>query len=116
MGTGTICEAAPIDFLQLLDLIETLIVAFGRSAEPPLRAVLERFGIEIVPLTERRAEAAAATYRRYGRRFGPADLNLGDCFAYALAKEHDCPLLFVGDDFARTDVRPALEPSTKASR
>ena len=87
---------------------ETLTVAFGRSAEPQLRAVLDRFGIEVVPLTETRARAAAAAYRRYGKGWHAAGLNFGDCFAYALAREHDCPLLFIGKDFALTDVRPAL--------
>lgn len=87
---------------------ETLIVSFGRSAEPQLRAVLDRFGIEVVPLTETRARAAAASYRRYGRGWHAAGLNFGDCFAYALAKEHDCPLLFVGEDFGLTDVQRAI--------
>ncbi|MFL6857243.1 MAG: type II toxin-antitoxin system VapC family toxin [Allosphingosinicella sp.] len=87
---------------------EMLIVAFGRSAEPQLRAVLDGFGIEVVPLTEARAKAAAATYRRFGKGWHAAGLNFGDCFAYALAKEHHCPLLFVGDDFAKTDIEAAL--------
>ncbi len=38
----------------------------------------------------------------------PAGLNFGDCFAYDVDREHDCPLLFVGDDFTRADIRPAL--------
>ena len=87
---------------------EMLIVALGRSAEPQLRAVIDAFGIEVVPLTEARAKAAAAAYRRYGKGWHAAGLNFGDCFAYALAKEHDCPLLFVGDDFAKTDVKAGL--------
>lgn len=87
---------------------ETLIVAFGRAAEPQLRAVIDRLGMEVVPLTEERAKAAAAAYRRYGKGWHAAALNFGDCFAYALAKEHDCPLLFVGKDFALTDATPAL--------
>ena len=62
----------------------------------------------VVPLTEERALAAALGYVRWGKGFHPAALNFGDCFAYALAKEHDCPLLFVGDDFTKTDVKPAI--------
>lgn len=87
---------------------EALIVGFGRAAEAPLAAVLERFGFEVVPLTGKRARAAASAYKRYGKGWHAAALNFGDCFAYALATEHDCPLLFVGDDFTKTDVRPAL--------
>lgn len=89
-------------------VLETLIVSGGRNAEPEMRALLEGFGFEVVPVTEQRARAAAAGYRRFGKGWHAAGLNFGDCFAYALAKEHDCPLLFVGDDFSKTDVKPAL--------
>ncbi|HYE45293.1 MAG TPA: type II toxin-antitoxin system VapC family toxin, partial [Caulobacter sp.] len=41
----------------------------------------------------------------------PAKLNLGDCFAYALAKRLDAPLLYKGDDFAKTDIRSAVQPT-----
>lgn len=73
-----------------------------------MNALLDRFGITIVPVTEERATATARAYRRYGKGLHAAGLNFGDCFAYALAREHDCPLLFVGDDFARTDVKRAF--------
>jgi ribonuclease VapC len=57
----------------------------------------------------RRAEAlCAAAYRQWGRKNHPANLNVGDCFAYTLAKSPNCPLLFVGDDFSRTDITRAL--------
>ena len=62
----------------------------------------------MVPLTEAGARAAARAYRRYGKKWHATALNYGDSFAYALANEHDCPLLFVGDDFSRTDVASAL--------
>ncbi len=51
---------------------------------------------------------ALAAYLRYGKGYHPARLNLGDCFAYALAKAIDAPLLYKGDDFGQTDVRSAL--------
>lgn len=89
-------------------LTEILIVSLGRAVEPQMNALLDRFGFTIVPVTEERAKAAAQAYRRYGKGWHAAGLNFGDCFAYALAREHDCPLLFVGDDFARTDVKPAF--------
>lgn len=87
---------------------ETLIVAAGKSVEPQMTALLDRFGITVVPLTEERARAAARAYPRYGKTWHAAHLNFGDCFAYALAKEHDCPLLFVGRDFPLTDIRSAI--------
>ena len=55
--------------------------------------------------------AALLAYLRFGKRHHPAGLNLGDCFAYALAKELDVPLLYKGDDFAKTDIRSALQPT-----
>ena len=55
------------------------------------------------------ARVARVAYRTYGKGSGhPARLNFGDCFAYALAADTGEPLLFVGDDFTHTDIRPAL--------
>jgi ribonuclease VapC len=63
----------------------------------------------IEPVTASQARIGRDAYRTYGIGSGhPARLNFGDCFAYALAKETGQPLLFKGDDFARTDITPAL--------
>jgi len=76
------------------------------------RAVLDNWlrdrAIEIVPVDLRMAQEAAEAFRRFGRRMHPAALNYGDCFAYALAKSLNAPLLYKGKDFARTDIAPAL--------
>ena len=65
--------------------------------------------ISIVTVTENQARIARAAYRDFGCGSGhPAQLNFGDCFAYALAIERDEPLLFKGNDFLHTDVRSAL--------
>ncbi len=62
----------------------------------------------IEPVTEAQARIAREAFRDFGRGSGhPAGLNFGDCFAYALAKETDEPLLFKGDDFSHTDITPA---------
>ena len=50
----------------------------------------------------------ADAYDRWGKGVHPAGLNLGDCFAYEVAKEHRCPLLFIGKDLSRTDLKSAL--------
>jgi ribonuclease VapC len=64
--------------------------------------------LTIEPVTEAQARIAREAYRDFGKGSGhPAKLNFGDCFAYALAKATGEPLLFKGDDFARTDVTPA---------
>ena len=89
-------------------MAECLIVALGHDAERPLTDLFDGFGLRIIPVTAERARAAAEAYRHYGKGWHAAHLNFGDCFAYALAKEHDCPLLYVGDDFAKTDVKPAI--------
>ncbi len=71
--------------------------------------MLEDLGISVEPVTVTHARLARQAHRRFGRGSGhPARLNYGDCFAYALAIDTGEPLLFKGDDFARTDVVRAL--------
>ena len=63
----------------------------------------------VEPVTEAQARIAGEAYRDFGRGSGhPARLNFGDCFSYALARATGEPLLFKGDDFAHTDIAPAL--------
>ena len=70
--------------------------------------LLAAASIAIEPMTAEQARLARAAYRDFGKGSGhPAQLNFGDCFAYALAKARDEPLLFKGDDFSHTDVTPA---------
>jgi len=72
-------------------------------------ALLSAAAVATAPFDERQLATATSAYRTYGRGSGhPARLNYGDCFSYALAVTTDRPLLYVGDDFARTDVRSAL--------
>ncbi|MCJ2123512.1 type II toxin-antitoxin system VapC family toxin [Methylobacterium sp. J-077] len=60
--------------------------------------------ISVVPVDHALAQVAADAFARYGKGRHPAGLNFGDCFAYALARTLNAPLLFKGEDFARTDV------------
>jgi ribonuclease VapC len=79
------------------------------EAEEDIREFLGMAGIRTVSLTDREAETALATFSRYGKgRRHPAQLNLGDCFAYAVAKNHRTSLLFKGEDFDKTDILCAL--------
>jgi ribonuclease VapC len=64
--------------------------------------------IEVAPFTAEQAALACEGWRRFGKGRHPAGLNLGDCFSYALVRQRDEPLLFKGEDFARTDVRRAV--------
>ncbi len=92
-------------------LVEATQVA-SRLGDPAaiagLDALLAALRVEIVPFDESQSAAARAAFMRYGKgRAHPAQLNLGDCFAYALAKTLNAPLLFKGEDFAKTDLEPA---------
>lgn len=73
-----------------------------------LDQLMSTLSITIAPVDEAQARAGQAAYRSFGKGHHPAALNFGDCFSYALAKVENAPLLFKGDDFARTDVVPAL--------
>lgn len=84
-----------------------IVIDAGRDpvASGLLDELIARAGIVIEPVTADQARTARAAYRDYGKGGGhPAGLNFGDCFAYALAKARGEPLLFKGEDFARTDV------------
>lgn len=89
-------------------LTELLIVAARKGTLPEVENFLANFGHKTVDVTEDFAREAASAYRQWGKGFHPAGLNFGDCFAYALAKERNCPLLFIGNDFSKTDIRAAL--------
>ena len=88
-------------------LAEAMIVADRRAVGAEMQQLIEGLGIEVVTVTQPGADAVAAAYRAWGKGIHPAGLNFGDCFAYGLAAERNCPLLFVGDDFGKTDVRLA---------
>ena len=97
--------------LSAANWLELAIVIDGRKGPqwlPELDAFLEGLDVITVPASLGQVRIAREAYRRFGKGNHPAGLNFGDCFAYALAKERDLPLLFKGDDFARTDLRPAL--------
>ena len=100
--------------MSAANLAEMLLVLGGRKKEDP-RALVEdlvnRAGIIIESVTAAQAWRAGAAFRRFGKGRHPAALNFGDCFAYALAKTRNLPLLFKGDDFVHTDIEPALKPA-----
>ena len=100
--------ADPVRRLSAASLVEAAIVMCGRYGEHGERELdlfVQRLYIDVVAVTAEHAEHARDAFRRFGKGRHPAGLNFGDCFAYALAVALAEPLLFVGDDFARTDVR-----------
>ena len=79
------------------------------EAQGDVSAFLDTAGIGIVPITEQEAVTALDAFSRYGKGRGhPAQLNLGDCFAYAMAKNYRTSLLFKGEDFDKTDIQRAM--------
>ncbi|MDP1027919.1 type II toxin-antitoxin system VapC family toxin [Sphingomonas sp. KR1UV-12] len=92
-------------------LVELHLVASGRSRPSMAEdAAGLMVGGPFVPVDFTATHLAAATdaFDRYGKGRHPASLNYGDCMAYAVAKVAGCPLLYKGEDFARTDIRSAL--------
>ena len=82
------------------------------AAEQDVGEFLRLAGVRTMSVTDKEAHTALAAFSRYGKGRGhPAQLNLGDCFAYAVAKNHQTTLLFKGEDFDKTDLRPAARSS-----
>jgi ribonuclease VapC len=96
--------------ISAANFLETAIVIDGSRdpiASRRLDDVMAKTDLMIESVTAKQAQIARAAYRDFGRGSGhPARLNFGDCFAYALAKAADEPLLFKGEDFGFTDIRP----------
>lgn len=79
-----------------------------------LDATLASSRIEVVAFSAQQARIARDAYQRFGRGSGhPAQLNMGDCFSYALARDLGEPLLFKGHDFALTDIELITEPDRR---
>jgi ribonuclease VapC len=101
-------ESSPAGSLSAASLLEAGIVTqrrLGDEGEARLDRLVQRLGVAIVPVSREQVEIARSAYRRFGKGRHPAGLNYGDCFSYALARAQGEPLLFVGDDFGRTDVQ-----------
>jgi ribonuclease VapC len=92
--------------LELSIVLATRKVAAAAEAARWLDELLEDASIAVEPVDRLQVQIARTAYAQYGRGMGhQAQLNFGDCFAYALAKALDAPLLFKGMDFAKTDLR-----------
>jgi ribonuclease VapC len=122
----TLGEPERNHFLDILDaangiaisagtVIEARMVAHGRGGKPLLEMLdelIRDYGFEIVPPGIAEIAITHAAFLAYGKGSGhPAGLNFGDLFSYALAKDRGLPLLFKGDDFARTDIEVATVAS-----
>lgn len=91
-------------------LVETgmvLIGKYGNAAKTTITRFQESLEIVVIPFGVNHFEAAAEAFSRFGKGRHPAGLNCGDCMAYATARVADRPLLYVGNDFAQTDIEAA---------
>jgi len=105
-------KTAPVKLISAVTLLETRIVLYSRlgpDAVVTFDRLIAAAGVVIVPFDQQLATAAFDAFRKFGKgQGGKARLNIVDCAAYALARIRNLPLLFKGQDFAATDVRPAL--------
>lgn len=108
--------AEPAPCLSAGTLLEARIVMQARYGDEGVRdldLLLQAAEATVVPVTREQVEVATEGYRRFGKGRHLAGLNYGDLFAYALASLRAEPLLFVGDDFVKTDVTVALQPGNR---
>ena len=104
--------ADPVRLLGAVTLLEAALVLTSRRGEAGSRALdgfVRDVVTEVVPFTPEQARLARSAWERFGKRRHTAALNIGDCCSYALARATGDPLLYKGDDFARTDIPSALD-------
>lgn len=102
----------PVRLISAATVLEATIVLETRLGDAGGREFdlwLLKIGAEIVPVDAEQAGAARRAWRRYGKGRHAAALNYGDCFSYALAHTRGEPLLFKGEDFAKTDLNRSSE-------
>ncbi len=87
---------------------EALIVAARRNVGEEMERLIYGLGFEIVSVTSAAAQRIAQAYGQWGKGVHPAALNFGDCFAYEVAREYGCRLLYVGEDFKKTNLESVL--------
>ena len=107
-------EAAETRSISMASFVETSIIIESRYGPDGMRdfeLFISKAKISLVSVDTEQATIARDAFRHYGKGRHPAGLNFGDCFAYALAKALDEPLLFKGDDFTQTDIVPCANES-----
>ena len=107
-GCRSALENAPQLLISAATVAEALIVARGRGVQDKMERLIDQLPFEIENVTAASARRVGEAYRQWGKGMHKAGLNFGDCFAYALAKERSCKLLFVGADFSKTDIDSVL--------
>ena len=96
-----------VSAVTLLETAIVLVARFRKPSQPLLDKFLEEFDVAVASFTEEHWKVANQAFLRFGKGRHPAALNFGDCISYATARLADAPLLFVGQDFSKTDLGQA---------
>jgi ribonuclease VapC len=104
----TALETEDVILISAGTVAEALIVSAHRNVGEEVASLIDGLGFEVITVTPASARRIAHAYEQWGKGLHPASLNFGDCFAYEVAKEHACRLLYVGDDFSKTDIASVL--------
>ena len=99
-----VSKIAPVNYWEVLVRAHKV---HGPQGAEDARGLIIDLGMSVASMSGPEAQVAYEAFAKFGKGVG-GPLNLGDCFAYALAKHEEAPLLYKGDDFGRTDVRSAL--------
>jgi ribonuclease VapC len=103
--TASVRLTSPLAIYEAVTAVNRVHAGGIKLAEARVRAFLQRAGIAVLAIEDTAATSALEAQARFGERSThPAKLNMGDCFAYAMAKQRRVPLLYKGDDFAQTDL------------
>jgi ribonuclease VapC len=101
-------EAEDAILISAGTVAEALIVSARQNVGAEMATIIDGLGFEFVTVTPAAARRIAQAYGQWGKGVHSAALNFGDCFAYEVAREHTCRLLYVGDDFSKTDIESVL--------
>ena len=105
MEAAEALSTSPLVILEASMRLATILGVTPSDAASAIRALLEGAGADICPIEEKSATLAVEAFERFGKGRGhPAQLNLADCLSYACAREQNCAILFVGNDFSQTDL------------
>ena len=100
---------APIAIFEATAGVVRIRACSVMDAQALVRDFLVEAEIQVAPITDHHADLAVMALARFGKGRHPAALNMGDCFGYAVAKAANVPILFIGDDFSRTDLTAAVQ-------
>jgi ribonuclease VapC len=104
LAEASVRRMTPVNWFEIAMRVERV----GEEDFEAFKDFCDQLDLKIVPTDEVQMQLAHRAWRDFGKGRHPAKLNLGDCFAYALAKSQDEPLLFKGGDFGRTDIKSAV--------